>query len=91
MALHGVRVSEVKGGETALVIGAGMIGLLTLQAARAAGCKRVFIADVDASRLELARQVGADEVIRSADLQARIHAAHAGRGRGSDPRSRGPQ
>lgn len=72
VALHGVRVSEVKGGETALVIGAGMIGLLTLQAARAAGCKRVFIADVDASRLELARQVGADEVIRSADLQARI-------------------
>ena len=37
VALHAVRVSEMKGGETALVIGAGMIGLLTLQAAKAAG------------------------------------------------------
>ena len=63
VALHGVKVSEVAGGETALVIGAGMIGLLTLQAARAAGCKRVFITDVDETRLELARQVGADEVL----------------------------
>ena len=58
VALHAVRVSQAAGGETALVIGAGMIGLLTLQAARAAGCARVFIADVDATRLELARQVG---------------------------------
>ncbi|HEX4756341.1 MAG TPA: galactitol-1-phosphate 5-dehydrogenase [Terracidiphilus sp.] len=63
VAIHGVKVSEVAGGETALVIGAGMIGLLTLQAARAAGCKRVFITDVDETRLELARQVGADEVL----------------------------
>lgn len=65
VALHGVRVSEPKGGETALVVGAGMIGLLTLQAARAAGCKRVFITDVDDTRLALARQVGADETLRS--------------------------
>src|ERR1700748_749833 len=35
VALHAVHVSELKGGETALVIGAGMIGLLTLQAAHA--------------------------------------------------------
>src|SRR5215469_556886 len=38
VGLHAVAVSNVRGGETALVIGAGMIGLLTLQAARAAGC-----------------------------------------------------
>jgi len=63
VALHGVAVSELRGGETALVIGAGMIGLLTLQAALAAGCARVFVADVDRTRLELARQMGATEVI----------------------------
>ena len=65
VALHAVRVSEATGGETALVIGAGMIGLLTLQAARALGCSRVFIADVDATRLELARKVGADETLHA--------------------------
>lgn len=63
VALHAVAVSAVKGGETALVVGAGMIGLLTLQAARVAGCSRVFIADVDATRLELAKKLGATDVI----------------------------
>jgi len=63
VAMHGVKVSQLAGGETALVIGAGMIGLLTLQAAKAAGCERVFIADVDESRLKLARKIGADEVL----------------------------
>src|SRR5271154_2084313 len=63
VGLHAVRVAELNGGETALVIGAGMIGLLTLQAARAAGCSRVFVADLDPTRLELAREMGADETI----------------------------
>ena len=63
VALHGVRVSELLGGESALVIGAGMIGLLLLQAARAAGCSPVFIADIDASRLALASDMGADETL----------------------------
>lgn len=63
VALHAVRLSAVRGGETALVIGAGMIGLLTMQAARAAGCARVLIADVDATRLHLAEQLGASETL----------------------------
>jgi L-iditol 2-dehydrogenase len=63
VALHGVAVAELKGGETALVIGAGMIGLLLLQAARVAGCSQVFVADIDATRLALAKQLGADEVL----------------------------
>lgn len=63
VALHAVRVSQAQPGQSALVIGAGMIGLLTLQAARAAGCTPVVIADIDATRLELARKLGADEVL----------------------------
>ena len=63
VALHAVAVTELKGGETALVIGAGMIGLLTLQAARAVGCWRVFVADVDATRLKMAADAGADATI----------------------------
>jgi len=63
VALHGVAVSQMKAGDTVLVIGAGMIGLLLLQAARVAGCSRVFISDVDATRLALAAQLGADRTI----------------------------
>jgi L-iditol 2-dehydrogenase len=63
VALHAVRISEMKGGETALVIGAGMIGLLTLQAAKAAGASKVLIADIDRTRLQTAESIGADETL----------------------------
>ena len=64
VALHAVRMAGVRGGETALIVGAGMIGLLTLQAARKAGCSRVLVADIDATRLRLAELLGADEVLQ---------------------------
>ena len=53
-----------------------------VSAARAAGCARVFIADVDATRLELARQVGADEVLHGsgAELVAEVMRLTNGRG-----------
>ena len=63
VALHGVRVAELAGEESVLVIGAGMIGLLLLQAAKVAGAGRVVVADVDATRLHLAKQLGADETL----------------------------
>ncbi|HEX4068428.1 MAG TPA: galactitol-1-phosphate 5-dehydrogenase [Acidobacteriaceae bacterium] len=74
VALHAIKVSQLRGGETALVLGAGMIGLLTLQAARAAGCSRVFIADIDPTRLRLAESMGATETLQlsGSDLSAEI-------------------
>jgi L-iditol 2-dehydrogenase len=84
VALHAVRVSEAKGGETALVIGAGMIGLLTLQAARAAGCARVLIADVDETRLNLARDVGADATLLGSGAALTAEVKNRTEGRGVD-------
>jgi L-iditol 2-dehydrogenase len=63
VALHAVAVSKPEGEETALIIGAGMIGLLTLQAARVAGCSRVFVADIDTTRLKSATELGADKTL----------------------------
>jgi L-iditol 2-dehydrogenase len=62
VALHAVHVTGDVKGQTVLVIGAGMIGLLTMQAARAAGAATVMIADIDATRLSLARSLGNDGV-----------------------------
>src|SRR5580658_8946750 len=59
VALHGVSLAQVSRSSAALVLGAGMIGLLTLQALRAAGCSRIFIADQDTTRLKLAEASGA--------------------------------
>jgi len=64
VALHAVGLSNIRGGETTLVVGVGMIGLLILQAARVAGCGRVFVADIDATRLKLATELGADRTIQ---------------------------
>ena len=82
VAMHGVKVSQVAGGETVLVIGAGMIGLLIVQAARAAGCARVFCSDVDETRLKLAKQVGADEILHcsGAELIAEVMRLTGGNG-----------
>jgi L-iditol 2-dehydrogenase len=80
VALHAVAVSEIKGGETALVVGAGMIGLLTLQATRAAGCKHVIVADMDQTRLEFARQMGASEAVHPAGMIATCKRATGGAG-----------
>ena len=63
VAMHAVSLAETPPDSTALVIGAGTIGLLILQALRAAGCSKVFITDVDSSRLKLASDLGATETI----------------------------
>ena len=82
VALHALRISPDPVGKTALVIGAGMIGLLTLQAARAAGCSRVFISDVDETRLELAKKIGAEEALHASgpELLAEIMQRTDGKG-----------
>jgi L-iditol 2-dehydrogenase len=67
VAVHAVNLSDVTLGDRAVVIGSGMIGVLTVQAARAAGCPRVIAMDLDEGRLQLAKEVGATEVRTSAE------------------------
>lgn len=73
VAIHAVSLAEISAQSTALVVGAGTIGVLILQALRAAGCKRVFVSDVDASRLKLAKESGAADILRAdADVVEQI-------------------
>jgi len=73
VAIHAVLLAKISADNTALVVGAGTIGVLTLQALRAAGCKRVFVSDVDATRLKLAKELGATDVLLTdKDVVARI-------------------
>jgi L-iditol 2-dehydrogenase len=58
VALHAVSLIPVHPQDNALVVGAGMIGLLILQALHAAGCSHVYVSDVDQTRLNLARELG---------------------------------
>jgi L-iditol 2-dehydrogenase len=63
VAIHAVSLAEISAESTVLVVGAGTIGVLTLQALRAAGCRRVFVSDVDATRLKMAKELGAEDVL----------------------------
>ena len=63
-SLHGVGLAAPKTGETVVIMGAGIIGLGAVQAIRATTSDvRVIVVDGTPTRLEMARQVGADEVI----------------------------
>jgi L-iditol 2-dehydrogenase len=65
VALHAVSLVSIVPGSTALVVGAGTIGLLLQQALRVAGCQRVFVTDVDPTRLQLSRELGATAALQS--------------------------
>jgi predicted dehydrogenase/NADPH:quinone reductase-like Zn-dependent oxidoreductase len=81
IALQGVRIADVRLGEACVVIGLGLVGQLTVQLLKAAGC-RVFGIDLAADKVELARAQGADAAcLRSdADLVERVRVFSAGRG-----------
>ncbi len=82
VAVHAVAISELPADATALVVGTGMIGLLVVQALREAGCARIIATDIEESRLELAKQLGATEVVnaRSADVPAEVRRYSGGAG-----------
>jgi len=66
IAMQGLRQSESRFGETVAVIGAGLVGVLTIQLAKAAGC-RVIAIDLDPGRVERAVKFGADLGLLSSD------------------------
>ena len=63
IGMHAVKISGVLPGSAAVVIGAGMIGLLTIQILRHFGCSTILAVDVDAERLRLASELGAEHTL----------------------------
>ena len=81
VAVHGVNLTPVRLGDTAVVVGSGMIGLLAIQAARLAGCAKVIAIDIDAGRLQQAARLGAAYTLAAeAQTAARVRELTAGRG-----------
>lgn len=60
IAVHAANRTPVTLGDTAVVVGSGMIGLLVVQTIRLSGCSRVIAVDLEDSKLELAKSFGAD-------------------------------
>ena len=82
VAVHAVNLTPIRLGDTAIVVGTGMIGLLAVQALRLAGCGRLIAVDVDAAKLRLAGALGADDLVNAAtqDVPAAVRELTGGRG-----------
>lgn len=60
VSLHAINLSPIAAEDTVLVVGAGMVGMFVIQLLRIKGCKHIIAVDLEPSRLELARQLGAE-------------------------------
>jgi predicted dehydrogenase len=69
IAMQGVRQADVRLGERVAVIGLGLLGLLTVQILKAAGC-RVLGNDLSESKCALARELGADQAVSASSVEA---------------------
>jgi predicted dehydrogenase/threonine dehydrogenase-like Zn-dependent dehydrogenase len=83
IGLQGIRLAQPTLGETVVVTGLGLIGLMTVQLLRAQGC-RVLGIDYDADKLALAQQFGAEVVDLAAGQNPVAVAMAFSRGRGVD-------
>ena len=74
------RFARLAAGQTVLIIGSGISGLLHIQLARARGAARIFATDINEFRLKSAAEFGADATILSAeDVPARVRELNDGR------------
>jgi len=83
IGLQGLRLVQPTLGETIVVTGLGLIGLMTVQMLRAHGC-RVMGVDYDPQRLEMARRFGAHAVSAAVEADVVTQALDFSRGRGVD-------
>jgi L-iditol 2-dehydrogenase len=82
--ITGITITGIQPGPSAVVIGAGMIGLLAVQAFRVFGCTRVLAVDLEESKLAIARQLGADETFLGTDPDLIEKLKNATGGQGPD-------
>ena len=83
VSLHAIRRSRAQLGDTVTILGCGTIGLMALLCAKAAGC-RIFAVDVIPEKLDLARRLGANEVINGLETDPVEAVKRATEGLGSD-------
>jgi len=84
IAAHGVHRLSPRLGDSVLVVGTGIVGLLVVQVLKAAGCGLVVAVDVAPERLELARRLGADVGLDPGREDVRVRLLELTGGRGAD-------
>jgi len=68
IAFHAVALTPISLNDTAVVIGAGMVGIFVIQALRAAGCGKIIAVDLEQNKLDLALKLGADYTLLAGEV-----------------------
>lgn len=84
IAVHAANITQISLGDTAVVVGSGMIGLLAIQAIKLRGAGLVIATDLDDSRLEVAKQLGADITLNAKTCNVPDEVRKLTEGRGAD-------
>jgi L-iditol 2-dehydrogenase len=78
--IRGQRMARFQPGQTVVIMGSGISGLLHLLAARAMGAGRIICTDLNEFRINMAKKLGADAVLNAReDVPARIRELNGGR------------
>ena len=65
VGVYSAKRGNVEPGKTVAILGMGTIGLVTLQAARAFGASKIIVTDIEQSRLDFAKELGADYALNA--------------------------
>lgn len=84
IAFHAINRTPIALNDAVIVLGAGMIGLLVVQALRLAGCGVIIAVDLEDNKLALAGQFGADHAFNAADPQLPARVLDLTGGQGAD-------
>jgi L-iditol 2-dehydrogenase len=84
VAFHAVELTPIDLDDTAVVIGAGMIGLFIIQALKLKGCGKIIAVDMEQDRLDLAQELGADVVFKADQFDVPAEVKKLSSGRGAD-------
>lgn len=84
IAIHAIQRVKINPTDTAVVVGAGMIGLFIIQALRWAGAKQIIAVDLAENRLKLAKELGATHALKSDACDVPAEVAKLTGGNGAD-------
>jgi len=84
VAAHAVNISKISPGQSALVVGAGMVGSFVVKMLEIAGADPVIAIDLDEGKLEMAREYGATHTFKTTDENSSEKILELTKGRGVD-------
>jgi len=84
VATHAVELTPISWNDTAVVVGAGMIGLFVVQVLRAKGCGTIIAVDLEDEKLDLAKKLGADMGLNPQQDDVAAEVKKMSHGRGAD-------